>query len=160
VTHPNQITSFQNPDDTAEFIERGIVSESETVVTPGSGVDPERFPYVNGTSTDTENPIVMLPTRLLWHKGVVVFVEAAQQLQASDTDAQFVVGDTDPEKPASVPQRQMREWDEAGIIDWWDQEADVMPETLQRADIVCLPPYYREGAQKSSSRRPLPDVPS
>jgi len=72
VTHPNQITSFQNPDDTAEFIERGIVSESETVVTPGSGVDPERFPYVNGTSPDTENPIVMLPTRLLWHKGVVV----------------------------------------------------------------------------------------
>ena len=93
---------------------------------------------------------------------------AAQQLQASDTDAQFViVGDTDPENPASVPRRQIREWDEASIIDWWGyQEANAMPETLQRADIVCLPSYYREGVPKvlieaASTGRPIvtTDVP-
>ena len=102
--HPNQRTSFHNPDNAALFVSRGLVSEADTFVTSGSGVDPERFPAVAEDPVGDDGPLVLLPTRLLWHKGVETFVEAARQLRGNGTQARFViVGGTDPENPAAVP---------------------------------------------------------
>ena len=166
--HPNQCTSFHNPDNAALFVSRGLVDDEDTFVTLGSGVDPGRFPAVAEAPVDGDGPIVMLPTRLLWHKGVGVFVEAARQLRAAGAQARFVVvGDTDPENPASVPEAQMQEWTEAGPIEWWGLQPPVaMPRVLQRAHVVCLPSYYREGVPKvlieaASTGRPIvtTDVP-
>lgn len=166
--HPNQLTSFHNPDNAALFTSRGLVSEKETIVTSGSGVDPERFPAVAEGPVGDDGPLVMLPTRLLWHKGVEGFVEAARRLQLNGTQARFaIVGDTDPENPASVPEETIEEWDEAGLVEWWGyQDPDDMARVLQRAHIVCLPSYYREGVPKvlieaASTGRPIvtTDVP-
>jgi glycosyltransferase involved in cell wall biosynthesis len=166
--HPNQRTSFHNPDNAALFASRGLVREDESVVTLGSGVDPERFPAVAETPVGDDGPLVLLPTRLLWHKGVGVFVEAARQLQSTGTEARFViVGDTDPENPASVPNETVEKWNDAGIIEWWGYQApEDMARVLQRAHVVCLPSYYREGVPKvlieaASTGRPIvtTDVP-
>lgn len=167
LTHPNQITTFQNPDDAEIFHSQNVVSKERTVVTPGSGVDPDRFAYEEEPAGKGDL-IVMLPTRMLWHKGVGTFVEAAEQLQHAGLSARFVlVGDTDPGNPGAVLEEQIREWESAGIIEWWGpQESDEMPDVLRQAHVVCLPSYYREGIPKvlieaASCGRPIvtTDVP-
>ena len=165
---PNQLATFQNPDDAGVFISQGVVAEERVTVTPGSGVDPERFPYAEETSGDSgQDQIVMLPTRLLWEKGVEEFVGAAQRLCDCAVDAQFViVGETDPENPGAVPRAQLEAWNRNGPIEWWGcQDADEMPHVLRKASIVCLP-SYREGVPKvlieaASCGRPIvtTDVP-
>ena len=166
--HPNQRTSFHNPYNAALFVSRGLVSEADTFVTSGSGVDPERFPAVAEDPVRDDGPLVLLPTRLLWHKGVGTFVEAARRLRTNGTQARFViVGGTDPENPAAVPAAQVEGWSDAGWIEWWGhQDAATMPQVLQRAHVVCLPSYYREGVPKvlleaASTGRPIvtTDVP-
>ena len=166
--HPNQRTSFHNPDNASLFTSRGLVAGDEMFVTLGSGVDPNRFSAAPEKSVGKDGPLVMLPTRLLWHKGVGAFVDAARRLQANGTQARFVVvGETDPENPASVPEDTVQAWDEAGLIEWWGyQTPDTMPQVLRQAHIVCLPSYYREGVPKvlieaASTGRPIvtTDVP-
>jgi glycosyltransferase involved in cell wall biosynthesis len=167
--HPNQITTFQNPDDAEIFVSRGVVPKERTAVTPGSGVDPDRFEYADGTAVENgQVPIVMLPTRLLWHKGVGVFVDAARQLREDGVDAHFaLVGDSDPENPGSVPRAQIEAWDDEGPIEWWGrQPPSEMPLVLGQAHVVCLPSHYREGVPKvlieaASCGRPIvtTDVP-
>lgn len=165
----NQITTFQNPDDAEIFVSRGVVPKERTAVTPGSGVDPDRFEYADGTAVENgQVPIVMLPTRLLWHKGVGVFVDAARRLRENGADAQFaLVGDTDPENPGAVPRAQIEAWDDEGPIEWWGrQPPSEMPSVLGQAHVVCLPSHYREGVPKvlieaASCGRPIvtTDVP-
>lgn len=167
--HPNQITTFQNPDDAKIFVSRGVVSEEQTAVTPGSGVDPERFGYESETAIENGLvPIVMLPTRLLWHKGVEVFVNAARHLHETGVDARFaMVGDTDPENPGAVPKAQIEAWADDCPVEWWGRQApSEMPSALQQAHVVCLPSHYREGVPKvlieaASCGRPIvtTDVP-
>lgn len=168
LSHSNQITTFENPDDADLFVSRGLVPKAETIVTSGSGVDPERFPAVAEAPVDDEGLLVLLPTRLLWHKGVETFVEAARQLRTNGTHARFViVGGTDPENPAAVPKDTMQAWHDAGPIEWWGyQDPETMPQVLQRAHVVCLPSYYREGVPRvlleaASTGRPIvtTDVP-
>ena len=167
--HPNQITTFQNPDDAEIFVSRGVVPKERTAVTPGSGVDPDRFEYADGTAVENgQVPIVMLPTRLLWHKGVGVFVDAARRLRENGADAKFaLVGDTDPENPGAVPRAQIEAWDDEGPTEWWGrQPPSEMPSVLGQAHVVCLPSHYREGVPKvlieaASCGRPIvtTDVP-
>lgn len=167
--HPNQITTFQNPDDARIFVSRGVVPKERTAVTPGSGVDPGRFEYAGGTAVEKgQAPIVMLSTRLLWHKGVGVFVDAARRLRENGVDAQFaLVGDTDPENPGAVPRAQIEAWDDEGPIKWWGrQPPSEMPSVLGQAHVVCLPSHCREGVPKvlieaASCGRPIvtTDVP-
>lgn len=167
--HPNQRTTFHNPTNAALFTSRGLVPESETMITPGSGVDPDQFSYTDELPPeDEEGPLVMLATRLLWHKGIEGFVEASRRLQSNGTQARFaIVGEADRENPAAVPEEMMRAWEDAGLIEWWGyQTPGRMPEVLQKAHIVCLPSYYREGVPKvlieaASTGRPIvaTDVP-
>jgi glycosyltransferase involved in cell wall biosynthesis len=167
--HPNQITTFQNFDDAEIFVSRGVVPKDRTAVTPGSGVDPERFEYAEEPAMENgKKPIVMLPTRLLWHKGVEVFVDAARHLRRDEVEARFVlVGDTDPENPGAVPKEQIEAWADEGPVEWWGRQASSeMPSVLQQAHIVCLPSHYREGVPKvlieaASCGRPIvtTDVP-
>lgn len=148
--HPNQRTSFHNPENASLFTTRGLVHPDQTFVTLGSGVDPQQFSCAHEEPTGKSGPRVMLATRLLWHKGVKTFVDVARRLQHSGTQAQFIlVGEADPENPASVPEDTMQAWDDAGLIDWWGyQHPSRMPQVLRRAHIVCLPSYYREGVPK------------
>lgn len=166
--HQNQRTSFHNPDNATLFVSQGIVSEQEVFVTPGSGVDPAQFPSVEEKTVGEEGPIVMLATRLLWHKGIRGFVEAARKLREKSIEARFVlVGEADPENPASVSEETVRAWSDAGLVEWWGyQDPTAMAPTLQQAHVVCLPSYYREGVPKvlieaASTGRPIvtTDVP-
>jgi glycosyltransferase involved in cell wall biosynthesis len=136
---------FQNPDDRSIFLENRLVDPGRVALIRGSGVDTHHFvpqPEPEGI------PVVILPARLLWDKGVGEFVEAARQLQADGVHARFaLVGDTDSENPAAVPVAQIREWEKKGVIEWWGWQDD-MDEVYAQAHIICLP-SYREGLPKT-----------
>jgi len=136
---------FQNPDDRAVFLENCLVDPERVALIRGSGVDTQRFvpePEPDGI------PVVILPARLLWDKGVGEFVEAARRLQADGLRARLVlVGDSDSENPAAVPVAQIQTWEKTGVIEWWGWQDD-MNAVYAQAHIVCLP-SYREGVPKT-----------
>ena len=135
---------LQNPDDEAMLVSGGLVAPSRVRLIRGSGVDIERFaptPEPGGT------PVVMLPSRMLWDKGVGEFVAAAGALRVRGVVARFVlVGDGDADNPASIPDAQLKAWHDSGLIECWGRCED-MPAALAQAHIVCLP-SYREGLPK------------
>lgn len=153
---------LQNPDDQAMLVNGGLVAAERVRLIRGSGVDVEHFALTPEPQT---TPVVMLPSRMLWDKGVGEFVEAARLLRARGATARFVlVGNGDPDNPASISEGQLKAWHDSGVVECWGHSGD-MPTTLTQAHIVCLP-SYREGLPKvlleaASCGRPLiaTDVP-
>jgi glycosyltransferase involved in cell wall biosynthesis len=144
LNRPKAFTILQNFEDRDFAISKLSMSNEKTEVIMGSGVDLDIFrpsPQPSGV------PIVMLPSRLLWNKGVAEFVAAAQQLTASGARARFVlVGDTDEGSPSAIPRAQLAEWQDSGSIEWWGKMSN-MQDVLPQSAIVCLP-SYREGLPK------------
>ena len=136
---------FQNPDDELLFQRHQIADPASSVLIKGSGVDTERFvPQPEPTGP----PVVLFPARMLWHKGVQEFVDAARQLKDKGGEARFVmVGDTDPDNPAGVSANQLQQWEDEGVIEWWGYQ-ESMPDVFAQSHVVCLPSAYREGVPK------------
>ena len=135
---------LQNPDDEAMLVNAGLVAAKRVRLIRGSGVDIQRFAPTPEAPT---TPVVMLPSRMLWDKGVGEFVEAAQLLRTRGSTARFVlVGNGDPDNPASISEGQLKAWHDSGVVESWGHCSD-MPATLAQAHIVCLP-SYREGLPK------------
>lgn len=138
------IVLVQNPDD-AELLARMGINRSRVRRIAGSGVDLDHFhpvPEAQGV------PVVVLPARLLWDKGVGEFVDAARRLRAQGIKARFILaGEPDLANPASIPIEQLAAWVSEGAIECTGWQDD-MPDLLARSHIVCLP-SYREGLPKS-----------
>jgi glycosyltransferase involved in cell wall biosynthesis len=140
----NSFTILQNFEDRDFALNNLGLSSENTEVIMGSGVDLELFrPSLQPSGA----PIVMLPSRLLWNKGVAEFVAAAELLTAIGIQARFVlVGDTDEGSPSAIPRSQLAQWNDSGSIEWWGKMSN-MQEVLPQASIICLP-SYREGIPK------------
>jgi glycosyltransferase involved in cell wall biosynthesis len=144
LNRPNAFTILQNFEDRDFAVNKLGMSGENTEVIMGSGVDLELFRPSPQPSGDQ---IVMLPSRLLWNKGVAEFVAAAEQVTSTGVRARFVlVGDTDEGSPSAIPRSQLAEWNDSGSIEWWGRMSD-MQNVLPQASIVCLP-SYREGIPK------------
>ncbi len=132
----------QNPDDQALLSQVARLRPEQVHLVRGSGVDLEQFQPREAPS----GPVtVMLPSRLLWDKGVAEFVLAAKMLKHSG--ARFVlVGKPDSGNPEAVAESSIHNWVEQGLVEHWGHSSD-MPATLAKAHIVCLP-SYREGLPK------------
>lgn len=137
---------IQNDDDAALLRSLGILGNSSQVtLIRGSGVESDAYP---ATPEPQGVPVVVLPARMLWDKGVGEFVEAARLLKARGVQGRFVlVGDADPENPAAIPQRELRRWQGEGAVEWWGFRSD-MANVFAGANVVCLP-SYREGLPKA-----------
>lgn len=135
---------FQNEADRDELVQTGIVRRSHTRVIAGSGIDVTAFsvkPSPQGT------PLVVLPSRMLWDKGVGEFVQAARILKGKGVDARFVlVGRCDEDNPADIGWEQLSRWVGEGTIEWWGHRND-MSAVYEGATLVVLP-SYREGLPK------------
>lgn len=156
---------LQNPDD-AELFERArLVGPGQVRLIAGSGVDCSRFRSLREPLSGAGPARVLLAARVLWDKGVAEFVEAARQLRGEGRAVVFqLAGQPDPGNPATVPESELRRWQEEGVVEWLGH-VDDMPALLGSVDIVVLP-SYREGLPKSlieaaACERPLvtTDVP-
>lgn len=139
------VVLLQNEDDRSLVISRGLAPRDRTVLIAGSGVDVARF----GPRPEPEGlPLVILPARMLWDKGVGEFVEAARILVAEGVPARFaLIGEQDDENPAAITPARLERWRESGVVEWWGLRDD-MPEIYAQAHVVCLP-SYREGLPKA-----------
>jgi len=138
------IVVVQNTEDFDTMSKLGV-PQARLRLIRGSGVNTDKFqpaPLPDGP------PIVMLHARMLWDKGVKEFVEAAKILINRGSKARFVlIGEPDPDNPATVPLDIWDKWKKEGVVECWGQKNE-MAQILTQASIVCLP-SYREGLPKS-----------
>lgn len=136
---------FENAHDLNTFVHSGVARQADTVLIRGAGIDLNVFqprPEHAGV------PVVMLIARMLRDKGVMEFLDAAEQLHASRVSARFVlVGDPDPGNPASISEETLQSWNGRSGVEYWGWREDIAA-VLRQAHIVCLP-SYREGLPKS-----------
>jgi glycosyltransferase involved in cell wall biosynthesis len=142
----NSRVTLENRDDMEKWISWGVMRPDRIVVMPGCGVDTESFqpaPEPPGA------PLVILPARLLFYKGVAEFVEAARLLKQRRTPARFaLVGEGDPGNPASVPPEALHRWEKEGVVELFGWHDD-MARILAQCHIVCLPSHGGEGVPRS-----------
>jgi glycosyltransferase involved in cell wall biosynthesis len=139
-------TIFENPDDQQSFLQRGWADPERSFVILGAGVDTGVFSPQ--PEPERAQPVVTLPSRLLWDKGVGEFVEAARLLRGRGCRAVFrLVGDADPGNPTCIPEETLATWRAEGIveIEGWQEQ---MPAVYADANLICLP-SYREGLPKT-----------
>lgn len=133
--HPNNAAIFENETDRQVFINLGLIPVEHTHVIEGVGVDSERFtpiPEPQGI------PLIVLPARMLWDKGVGTLVEAAKLLQPRLHVRIALVGDPDPGNPANIDESTLRDWTEQGLVEWWGWQMD-MPGVYAQSNLVTLP---------------------
>jgi len=139
------VTFFQNPDDLALFVERGLVSRAQARLLPGSGVDLERFqpvPPATGLTT------FLFIGRLLGDKGVWEYVQAARIVRRDIPGVRFqLLGPVDEGNRSAVTQSEVDRWVAEGTIEYLGATEDVRP-YIERATAVVLP-SYREGLPRS-----------
>jgi glycosyltransferase involved in cell wall biosynthesis len=132
---------FENQDDFSLFLKKRIVAGGQATLIRGAGVDLNKFVDARMRGGI---PVVVLPARMLWTKGVGEFCAAARLAQQAGIVARFVlVGRADPENPSAVPVEWLAGQQRMGFVEWWGHRDD-MCAVYSGADIVCLP-SYREG---------------
>jgi glycosyltransferase involved in cell wall biosynthesis len=136
---------FLNPDDQREFCELALVSCDKAVLIRGIGVDLSEF----SPQPPALSPICFtLAARLLREKGIVEFAQAAQRIKQRYPSTRFLLlGGTDT-NPGTLRESEVRQWAEAGILEWHGHVPDVRPYFAQTS--VYVLPSYREGVPRST----------
>ena len=139
-------TFFQNKDDLGLFLKKRMVSPKKAGLLAGSGVNTDHF---SPRARLHEKPLTFLMiARLLRHKGVHEFVEAARLVKKEYPDFYFqIVGGRDERNPTVVSQNDLNRWKKENVIVWLGEVEDVRS-VVEKADVVVLP-SYREGTPRS-----------
>jgi glycosyltransferase involved in cell wall biosynthesis len=136
---------LQNPDDVSLLTGANVLDAARVRLIRGAGVDTATFA---AQAESIGVPVVVLPARMLWDKGVADFVECARELRDRGVRARFaLVGDRDVHNPGCVPQGQLEQWAQSGVVEWWGRRDD-MAAVFAQANVVCLP-TFREGLPKA-----------
>jgi glycosyltransferase involved in cell wall biosynthesis len=143
--HPNYATIFENPADQEYFLSKRMTSPERTWLIEGVGVDVDAFVPL---SEPAGVPVVVLPARMLWDKGVGTLVEAGRLLKKKAQARLALVGKPDHGNPGTVDEPTLRRWVEEGAVEWWGWQED-MKSVYSRCHIVTLPSSYGEGVPTS-----------
>jgi glycosyltransferase involved in cell wall biosynthesis len=144
LNHPSLRVIVQNEDDFHSIISIGNLDPSKVILIPGSGVELQKFLHFK---IEEKFPIVLLPARILWDKGVQEFIDAAKNLKLLMPEWRFILaGAADYNNPTCVPKSLLEELNTKNIIEWVGHLENIEP-YFAKASIVCLP-SYREGMPK------------
>ncbi len=141
----NKSVVFLNAADKELFVAEGLVNASKAVLIPGTGVNTNYFRPLPTPSS--EEFIFIYIGRLLYDKGIVEYVQAAQQLKALSPNINcWVVGDFSYANQAAVSKEELLRWVAEKSIRYFGAARDVRP-FLRRAHALVLP-SYREGLSR------------
>ena len=131
---------FENIEDRELFENENIIKKGQGISVKGCGVNTTFFhPYPNGEVK--EGTIFTFVGRLLYDKGVKEFVEAARLIKLRNPKTQFwLVGELDPDNPATVEKDELIEWVDSDIVYYHGFQRDVRP-FISKSDCVVLPSY-------------------
>ncbi len=136
------VALFQNTDDRRSLRALLPLPEQRSALIRGSGVELDRY---QALPEPAGKKVVTFASRLLWEKGVGVFIEAAQIVHERGHDVHWIIsGKLDPGNPSAITEAEMKSIDRAGCIDFIGYCKDV-PNLFSRSHLVVLPSYYREG---------------
>jgi len=139
------ITVFQNRDDRALFLKMGWLNEDRTRLIAGSGVDLERFLYLDRPANGAKAPTVVMLGRLIRQKGIPEFLEVSRRVRGRFPTARFLLaGEEDPVHPDAVSAEWVRSQEG---IEYLGRLDDVVP-LLREADLFLFP-SYREGVPRA-----------
>ena len=140
------VVFFQNEDDQALFLERGLIRAHQARLLPGSGIDLQRF-QATPLPADTP-PVFLMIARLIRDKGVLEYARAARIVKQTVPQAQFrLLGPLGAENRTAIPPETVAEWSPRVDVDYLGETADVRPH-IAAAHCVVLP-SYREGAPRT-----------
>lgn len=137
----------QNPDDFSQLSAFEVTENSNITLIKGSGVDLNIFNY----EKPTEKIFTFLfPSRMLYEKGVLEFIESAKILKSKlEGQAQFIlVGNCEDANKSVIPLSKIKSLLEPPYINYLGVRKD-MVDMLKRSNVVVLPSYYREGLPKT-----------
>lgn len=137
---------FQNAEDRALFIDRGLVKSSITEVIPGSGVNLNRFVY---NPYKRQSPFIFLmASRLIHDKGVLEYLEACKLVKAKlgDDVSFWLQGAPADNVHAGITKDQALFFLRHYPIHYFPF-TDRIEEYLKQADVIVLP-SYREGVSR------------
>lgn len=135
---------FQNKDDRDYFIQRKLIDPSKAVITFGSGVDLQDFPY---TKLPSGPPVFLFIGRLLKDKGLQEFLKAASIVRSVHKDVVFEIVGGASSNPAALDPVWVESECEKNKVIWHGQVEDVRP-FLQKCTAFVLP-SYREGVPRA-----------
>jgi len=135
---------FLNASDLNIFVENKILKLDKTYLLKGEGIDLELFRPTKAQFED--KPITFtLISRMLYDKGVEVFVKATNLLRAKGYNfSSILLGQIDTDNPEGISLSTIKEWQAAGMIEYMGSTSDVKP-YIGDADCIVLPSYYKEG---------------
>ena len=143
----NLLVIFQNQEDRAMYVKKGIISDAQARFIKGSGVNLQEFCYTQEPASGKVK--IILTARMIVEKGVFLLTEAAEKLRAEyEEKVEFwLVGGLD-DHPGAITKEQLDEFCDGKYIKWLGYRTDVK-ELLQQSHIVAFPSYYMEGLPKS-----------
>lgn len=135
-----------NSDDKAIFIQEGLVKECNAVLIPGTGIDLQRFSYVNFPAA---KPFIFLMiSRLIADKGVREYVAAAKMVKPKILGSRFILmGSCSVSNKSAIPDEEITQWGKDGIIEYVGYQDDVR--AFIRDSHVLVLPSYREGMPRT-----------
>lgn len=136
---------FLNRDDVDLFVANHMARPAQVLEIGGIGVELDRFspaPLPDGP------PVFLLAARLLAHKGVREYVEAARRMRVRHPELRFLLLGSPDLNPASVSEAELLRWHDEGLVEWQPHVTDVRP-WLAQASVFVLPSWYREGVPRS-----------
>jgi N,N'-diacetylbacillosaminyl-diphospho-undecaprenol alpha-1,3-N-acetylgalactosaminyltransferase len=165
--HRTDVTIFQNQTDRDMFIQQTLIPAHKAQLIRSSGVDTSFFDpsHVDSKTRNTlkaqfkiksNQCVVMMIARAIWHKGIAEYFNAVQRVHEQDDTVRFyLVGDTDDGNPSCVPSHIIRA---NPSVTWLGAREDIR-ELLAMSDVVVLP-SYREGVPRtlleaSSMEKPM-----
>ena len=143
----NLLVIFQNQEDRAMYVKKGIIDDSQARFIKGSGVNLQEFCY---SHEPTEGKVkIILTARMIVEKGIFLLTEAAEKLrkECEDKTEFWLVGGID-DHPGAITKEQLDKACDGKYIRWLGYRTDVK-ELLQQSHIVAFPSYYMEGLPKS-----------
>lgn len=143
----NLLVIFQNHEDEAMYVKKGIIKKEQSRFIKGSGVNLNEFCYTPEPVSDKVK--VILTARMIEEKGIFLLTQAAERLRKDYEDkAEFwLVGGID-DHPGAITKEQLDAVCDGKYIKWLGYRTDVK-ELLQSSHIVAFPSYYMEGLPKS-----------
>ena len=142
----NEKVFFQNKDDMELFLSHGVVAPSKAIRIPGSGVDTSFFSPRYG---EGEEGHFLLISRMLWDKGIELYVNAARRLRLKYPNARFLLLGPLDDNPAAIPTEILERWNSEGAIEYVGAKDDVRS-YLARCSVYVLPSFYREGIPRTN----------
>jgi glycosyltransferase involved in cell wall biosynthesis len=129
---------FLNKDNKKEFINNGIVSEHQSELINGIGVNLKEYNY---SPIPNKKTIFLSIARLLKDKGLREYAEAATIVKKDYPNITFQLLGREDSSSDGIPMEEVLQWQKKGIIDYLGSTEDVRP-YLHHCHIYVLPSYH------------------